>query len=167
MIARKILILGIGNILLCDEGFGIAALEYLRKNYRIPENVNLVDGGTRGLMLMAEILDCDFLVVFDIVLGGEKPGTIYLIEDEEIPARANFRHSMHQSSLADTLASCDLAGNRPPAIVIGLEPFDFQSLEPSVSTQARAMLPEFCRKAVEELQRRGIEIVPLQNGPAD
>lgn len=167
MPAQKTLILGIGNTLLCDEGFGIAALEYLRQNYHIPENVDLVDGGTRGLMLMAEILECDFLVVFDIVLGGEKPGTIYLIEDDEIPVRANFRHSMHQACLADTLVSCDLAGNRPHAIVFGMEPFDFQRLEASLSPQASAMLPEFCRKAVRELRRRGLEINPLQNAMPD
>lgn len=163
MSVKKILILGIGNTLLCDEGFGVAAVEFMRANFHLPPNVELVDGGTRGLMLMAEILECDFLVVFDIIWGGEAPGTFYLIEDHEIPARVNFRHSMHQASLADTLASCDLAGNRPEALVMGMEPFEFNKLAPNLSPEAQALLPQFCQKAAAELRRRGIDIRQAEN----
>lgn len=154
----KTLILGIGNILLGDEGFGVAAINYLEKYYTFPKDVRLLDGGTRGLMLLGEIIECDFLVVLDIMLGGEKPGSIYLVEEEEIPERVNFRHSMHEANLSDMLASAELAGNRPRTLVFGFEPFDFETLNPSPTAQALRLLPQFCDKVAGELARRGLDI---------
>ena len=76
---KRILILGVGNILLTDEGFGVRAVEYLEAHYRWPAHVRLMDGGTQGLMLMPELQECDFLVVLDVVLGPEAPRTDYLL----------------------------------------------------------------------------------------
>lgn len=153
---KRILILGVGNILLTDEGFGVRAVEYLKTHYRWPEGVRLMDGGTQGLMLMPELLECDFLVVLDVVLGPETPGTIYVLEGEDLRKSLSFRDSMHQTDLLDTLITCHLAGHRPEAVVIGLHPFDYQTMQVGLSQQAQALLPEFCRKAVEEMARRGI-----------
>ena len=153
---KKILILGVGNILLTDEGFGVRAVEYLETHYRWPERVRLMDGGTQGLMLMPELLECDFLVVLDVVLGPEAPGTFYLLEGEDLRKSLSFRDSMHQTDLLDTLITCHLAGHRPEAVVIGLQPFDYKTMQVGLSPQAQALLPEFCRKAVEEMARRGI-----------
>ena len=153
---KRILILGVGNILLTDEGFGVRAVEYLKTHYRWPERVRLMDGGTQGLMLMPELLECDFLVVLDVVLGPEAPGTVYLLEGEDLRKSLSFRDSMHQTDLLDTLITCHLAGHRPEAVVIGLQPFDYKTMQVGLSPQAQALLPEFCRKAVEEMARRGI-----------
>lgn len=152
------LILGIGNILLSDDGLGVAAIEYLRTHYLFPQNIKLLDGGTRGLMLIGEILECDFLVVLDIMLGGSEPGTFYLAEENEIPESVNFPHTMHQANLADILCSCELAGKRPHAIVIGMEPFDYSTIQAKPSVAAQKLLPDFCHKAVAELVRRGFDI---------
>ncbi|MCD7984347.1 MAG: HyaD/HybD family hydrogenase maturation endopeptidase [Desulfovibrio sp.] len=153
---KRILILGVGNILLTDEGFGVRAVEYLETHYRWPEQVRLMDGGTQGLMLMPELLECDFLVVLDVVLGPEAPGTVYLLEGEDLRKSLSFRDSMHQTDLLDTLITCHLAGHRPEAVVIGLQPFDYKTMQVGLSPQAQALLPGFCRKAVEEMARRGI-----------
>ena len=153
---KKILILGVGNILLTDEGFGVRAVEYLETHYRWPERVRLMDGGTQGLMLMPELLECDFLVVLDVVLGPEAPGTFYLLEGEDLRKSLSFRDSMHQTDLLDTLITCHLAGHRPEAVVIGLQPFDYKTMQVGLSPQAQALLPESCRRAVEEMARRGI-----------
>jgi len=153
---KRILILGVGNILLTDEGFGVRAVEYLETHYRWPEQVRLMDGGTQGLMLMPELLECDFLVVLDVVLGPEAPGTVYLLEGEDLRKSLSFCDSMHQTDLLDTLITCHLAGHRPEAVVIGLQPFDYKTMRVGLSPQAQDLLPEFCRKAVEEMARRGI-----------
>lgn len=154
----KIVIMGIGNILLCDEGFGVAALEYLQRNYAWPDNVEFVDGGTRGLMLLGEIMDSSLLVVLDIVLGQGEPGSFYTLEGEELMAFAGFRHSMHQTNFADTLACCELAGSMPHTILFGFEPFEWKTLKPGISDNAKALLPAFCGKVVEKLKESGIEI---------
>jgi hydrogenase maturation protease len=153
---KKILILGVGNILLTDEGFGVRAVEYLQANYTWPACIRLLDGGTQGLMLMPEIQDCDLLIVLDIVLGGEAPGTVYLLEGEDLRKSLSFRDSMHQTDLLDTLITCELVGHKPDALVIGMEPFDCRTMGVELTPQAQARLPEFCRKTMDELARRGI-----------
>lgn len=155
----RILIMGVGNILLCDEGFGVRAVAYLEENYDWPGNVQFLAGETGGIMLMPEIQSCDLLIVLDVVLGGEAPGTVYLLENDDLRKSLSFRDSMHQTDLLDTLATCELAGHRPEAIAFGLQPFDYQSMVMRLSPQAEAMLPTFCRKVVEELGRRGIGAV--------
>jgi hydrogenase maturation protease len=157
--SRRVLILGVGNILLTDEGFGVRAVERLQQRHVWPENVRLLDGGTQGLMLMHDILECDLLVVLDIVLGGEAPGTVYLLEGEDLRKSFSFRDSMHQTDLLDTLLTCELAGHRPRAVVIGLEPLDYKTAGVGLTPQTEARLPEFCAKALAELARRGIEPV--------
>lgn len=156
---KNILILGVGNILLADEGFGVRALYWLRENYRWPENTRLVDGATLGLLLMGELLECDLAIILDIAQGGEKPGTFYVLENENLGRSLSMGQSMHQTGIEDVLISCDLAGHRPEALVFGFEPFDFQSPKAELSPEARALLPEFCDRVVEELGKMGLEII--------
>ncbi len=151
-----VLILGVGNTLLTDEGFGMRAVAWLRDQYDWPANVTLQEGGTQGLMLMTAIQECSVLIVLDVVLGGQEPGTIYLLENEDLRKSLSFRDSMHQTDLVDTLATCELIGCRPRTIAFGLEPYDFRTMHPEISPQAEARLPEFCRKVVAELARRGL-----------
>lgn len=155
----RILIMGVGNVLLCDEGFGVRAVAYLEEHYDWPDNVQFLAGETGGIMLMPEIQSCDLLVVLDVVLGGEAPGTVYLLENDDLRKSLSFRDSMHQTDLLDTLATCELAGHRPDALAFGLQPFDYHSMTMHLSPQAEAMLPAFCRKVVDELGRRGIGAV--------
>ncbi|MDR2745794.1 MAG: HyaD/HybD family hydrogenase maturation endopeptidase [Desulfovibrio sp.] len=164
--SQKILILGVGNILLTDEGFGVRAVEYLQERHVWPDHVRLLDGGTQGLMLMRDIQECDLLIVLDVVLGGGTPGTVYLLEGEDLRKSFSFRDSMHQTDLLDTLITCELAGRRPQAVVIGMEPFDCKSTGVELTPEAGALLPEFCRKVVSELARRGIEPTAPKCGTA-
>ncbi len=156
MSKEKVLILGVGNILLTDEGFGVRAVEYLEAQYRWPENVTLMDGGTQGLMLMSILMDCDFLVVLDVVLGREAPGSIYLLEGEKLRQSLSFRDSMHQTDLVDTLVTCELAGHRPRALVFGMQPYDYKTMQVGLTSEAEARLPEFCAKVVAELVHHDI-----------
>ncbi|MDE5879464.1 MAG: HyaD/HybD family hydrogenase maturation endopeptidase [Desulfovibrio sp.] len=156
----RVLVLGVGNILLSDEGFGVAAVDKLERDYTWPENVRLLDGGTLGLLLMPDIMDCDELVVLDVVLGPGAPGTIYLLDGEDLRKSLSFRDSTHQTDLVDTLVSCGLAGHRPDAIIIGIQPDDWQTLCPELTPALAARLPEFCAKVVAELARRGITATP-------
>ena len=154
--APRVLIMGVGNILLRDEGFGVAAVNHLEKNYYWPENVRLQEGATQGLLLMSELEECDLLVVLDVVLGGKEPGTVYLLENEDLSRSLSFQGSMHQTDLLQTLQVCELAGCRPQCLAFGLQPFDWRTMQVGLSPEAEAMLPVFAEKVVAELVRRGI-----------
>lgn len=152
---ERILVLGVGNTLLGDEGFGVHALRHIEQEYALPANFRLLDGGTLGLLLMAELLECDLAIILDIALGGEAPGTFYRIEGEDLGTRFAPLQSLHQTSLADVLISCELADHRPKAIVFAMEPFSLNGLQAGLSPEAEKRLPQFCAKVIEELARDG------------
>lgn len=159
MAERKILILGIGNTLLADEGFGVRALNFLRDNYIWPDNVSLLDGATMGLMLMGDLLECDLAIILDIAQAGGAPGSFYEVEIESSMPSLPFRQSMHQASIADVLASCELAGHRPMATAFCMEPFDCETPRESLSLAASANLSGFCSKVVARLAKMGINAI--------
>ena len=152
---KRLCVLGVGNLLLSDEGFGVRAMEYLRDRYDWAEPVDFVDGGTLGRGLMPLLRDYDRVLVLDVVLGQGEPGTVYLLENEDMRKSASFRDSTHDTDFVDLLSTCDLLGGRPDCIVVGLEPFDCHTLKAELTEQAKALLPAFCRKAAMELVRRG------------
>ena len=152
--SRDVLILGIGNILWADEGFGPRAAEAFHQRYETPAGVDVMDGGTLGIRLMDAIMGCDLLIVVDAVLGGGEPGTLYRLEGEGLRESMSFRDSMHQTDLVDTLIYCDLAGHRPDAVVIGMEPADYHTMEIGLTPVCQARLPDLAGKVVV-LRRRG------------
>ena len=149
--AERVLILGVGNILFSDAGIGVRAVEYLREHATLPDNVLLMDGGTLGMRLMDAIMDCDLLVVLDAVLGDDAPGSLYRLEGEQLRNSLSFRDSMHQLDLVDTLVFCELAGHRPRAVVVGMEPLDYQTMRPELTPVCAEQIPAMCRRALEVL----------------
>jgi len=105
---------------------------------------------------MSTLMDCDTLVVLDVVLGPEKPGTIYMLEGEDLRKSLSFRDSMHQTDLLDTLITCSMAGHDVQAVVFGLQPFDYHTMQVGLTPEAEKLLPEFCTKVVAALAERGI-----------
>ncbi len=121
----RIVVLGVGNTLLKDEGVGVRAVEELQKRYLFPENVSLVDGGTQGLWLMSTIQQADRLIVVDAVLGKEAPGTLYRLEKDDLPKALRLKVSAHDSDLVEALNLCGLLDQAPKSVVVvGIEPAD-------------------------------------------
>ena len=152
---KQILVLGVGNILYTDEGLGVRAVERLMDQFNFSENVTLMDGGTLGIKLMDAMMGCDHLIVVDAVLGGDKAGSVYRLTGEDLRKSLGFNDSMHQTDLVDTLIYCDLAGNRPEAVVIGMEPSDFQSMGTEVTAQVAERLPAMCEFVLKEVADLG------------
>ena len=151
---ERILILGVGNILFTDEGIGVRTLEWLQQHYVFPENVTLVDGGTLGMGLMDALLQCDRVYVLDAVLGGDAPGSIYRLTDEDLRKSMSFRDSLHQTDLVDTLIYCDILGHRPKGVV----PADYNTMELGLSPVCRKSVPELAQRLVDELKDLGMNI---------
>ena len=96
-----VLVLGMGNILLEDEGLGIRALEQLQQRYEMPPKVELLDGGTTGMGLLDQISRRQHLLVLDAVQTGELPGTLVKLMGDEVPVYFGMRISPHQLGLSD------------------------------------------------------------------
>ena len=155
-----VLVLGMGNLLLEDEGLGVRALEILQKRYEIPPEVELLDGGTTGMGLLDDISGREHLIVLDAVQTGDPPGTLVRLAGDDVPVYFSMRISPHQLGLSDVLATLELSGEKPAEVVVlGLVP---QSLEMSLelSELISGKLGDLAGAAVRELERLGYPLGP-------
>ncbi|MBR4642597.1 MAG: HyaD/HybD family hydrogenase maturation endopeptidase [Selenomonadaceae bacterium] len=151
-------VLGIGNIILSDEGFGVRVVEYLEKNFTFPENVGLIDGGTLGVELTHFITGTRRLLIIDSIDGGAEAGKIFHLRDEEIKAHFAQKISAHEVGIQEVLTILELTGKKIPHVeLIGAQPF---SLEAGVelTEPMKNLVPLFAEKAVEILKSWGLEI---------
>ncbi len=115
--SKEIGILGVGNLLLSDEGFGIHFIERLENEYIFPPNVELLDGGTAGIMLSPYMETKDILFVIDVVNLKDEPGSIHLYSDQDIRLRnIHTKMSPHQVGLLEILDLCRLRGHAPERV---------------------------------------------------
>lgn len=136
--APAIVILGVGNLLLSDEGFGVHAAEMLAREAFGP-GVSVVEGGTDGFGLFHVIREADHLIVVDAIRGGGTPGSIYRFERGAAPGgRLPPLHSAHQVGILEVLELAELIGGAPAAVFLGVEPGSLEiGLELSPAVAAR------------------------------
>jgi hydrogenase maturation protease len=121
--AGQTLVIGLGNPLMGDDGVGLAALERLEREWRLPADVRPVDGGTLGLSLLPLLEDAEAVVLLDAIDAGHPPGALVIIERDDLPRALTQRISCHQASLPEVLAVGELRGTLPPRLVaLGLQP---------------------------------------------
>jgi hydrogenase maturation protease len=137
----NILLLGIGNVLWADEGFGVRVIERLQKSYRFPDCVKVMDGGTQGVYLVEHVQAADVLIVFDAIDYGLPPATLKYMENDDVP---NFlgakKMSLHQTGFQEVLAMAQMLGSYPKhLLLIGVQPEELEdyggSLRPGVKAQ--------------------------------
>jgi hydrogenase maturation protease len=152
----QITILGVGNILLSDEGVGVRVIEQLDQRYEFPDNVRILDGGVLGVRLMGVIGSTDILIVVDAVKNQQPPGTLYRLADEEVPRRVLAKQSMHQLDLPEVLALCSAIDKNPRTVVVGVEPEDITSMNVELTPTIAAKVNDLLGMVLTELDRLGI-----------
>lgn len=119
---KPILVLGVGNSIQADDGVGVHAIEQL-SSMTWPDDVELVDGGTAGLDLLATIDGRRKVIVIDAVDGSMKPGTIFRFTPDDIGKTTVRLDSLHQFGLLETLQMAELMDRAPDSCVIfGVQP---------------------------------------------
>ena len=154
------IVIGLGNVLLTDEGLGVRAVEELGRRYLIPESVELLDGGTSAFDLLRPMAGAEHVVIVDALNAAYPPGTLVDLRDEQVPAFFLSKVSPHQVGLSDLLATLRLTDESPERItVIGMVP---ESLETGVGlTQPVAeRLDEMVERVVDELRGAGHHLEP-------
>lgn len=165
----KVLILGIGNVLWADEGFGVRCVEAMADRYALPETVKLMDGGTQGLYLLPFLEEAEALLVFDAIDYGLPAGTLRLIRDEQVPAFMGAKKmSLHQTGFQDVIATAMLMGQCPARMVlIGCQPVELEDYGGGLRPAVAARIPEALQIAVGILREWGIEVRKGQSVAAD
>ena len=111
------LVLGLGDPIMGDDGLGLAALARLARDWDLPPSVSLVDGGTWGMNLLPQIETADQLILLDAIRAGTPPGTLVVIERDELPRYFSLKISPHQIDLREVLGLAELRGTLPAAAV--------------------------------------------------
>lgn len=156
----NVLILGIGNLLWADEGFGVRAVETLQQWYRYPEHVRAMDGGTQGVYLVQEVRESDLLIVFDAIDYGLPPGTLKLIEGEAVPKYLGVKKvSLHQTGFQEVLALAEMLGDYPEKILlIGVQPVEIEDFGGSLRSEVKAQIEPAIEQAIAFLSAHGISV---------
>ncbi|TVO68765.1 HyaD/HybD family hydrogenase maturation endopeptidase [Denitromonas ohlonensis] len=157
----SILILGIGNLLWADEGFGVRCVEALNAAWALPANVTVLDGGTQGLYLLPFVTEARHLLVFDAVDYGLPPGTMKRVEGDEVPQFLGAKKmSLHQTGFQEVLASARMLDRFPESLLlIGVQPVELEDFGGSLRPEVAAQVPEAVAIALSWLRARGVEPV--------
>lgn len=158
----SILVLGIGNLLWADEGFGVRCAEALAERFALPPQVTVMDGGTQGLYLLPYVEDARRLLVFDAVDYGDAPGTLRIVVGDEVPRFMGAKKmSLHQTGFQEVLASAELLGRLPDELVlIGCQPVELEDFGGSLRDEVKAQIGPALDVACEWLTRWGAAPVP-------
>jgi hydrogenase maturation protease len=152
------LVLGIGNVLWADEGFGVRCVEHLLAEYSVPPTVQVMDGGTQGLYLLPHVQQARRLIVFDAIDYGLEPGTLQLIENAEVPRFMGVKKmSLHQTGFQDVICAAELTGQCPDEmLLIGVQPRQLEDYGGSLTPIVRAQIPAAVHLAVRRLRGWGL-----------
>jgi hydrogenase maturation protease len=152
----NILVLGIGNLLMTDDGIGVRVVQLIAERYRFPERVTILDGGTLGLDLLPSMKEAQRLIIVDAVDTGAAPGTLVRLCGGEIPPALETRLSPHQIGLKELLTVASLLGQAPGETVLwGVQP---ESIEMALrlSPPVDAQLEPLAGKVLDELAAWGV-----------
>lgn len=165
----RILVLGIGNLLWADEGFGVRCVEALNRTRRFPPEVTLMDGGTQGLYLLPYVQAADCLLVFDAVDYGDAPGSLREVVGAEVPCFMGAKKmSLHQTGFQEVLAAAELTGKLPAELVlIGVQPEELEDYGGSLREVVKSRLPAALDLALAWLERWGVRPTLRPEGDED
>lgn len=156
-------VLGIGNVILRDEGFGVRVAEYLDSHYEFPDDVQIIDGGTLGIELTQYVTGCQKLLVIDSINGGKTPGTVFRFHNDAVMAHFQDKLSAHEVGIQDVLAFLQVTGHAiPEVVVIGAQPYDVEA-GVGLSTGMKKILPNMVEQALKELSAWGITATKKAN----
>ena len=161
MTPPAVLVLGIGNLLWADEGFGVRCVEALHQRFEFPAHVQLVDGGTQGMYLLDFVCSSPRVLVFDAIDFKLAPGTLRVFRDAEVPVWADTKMSLHQATFQELLSLARLRDRFPEKItLVGVQPAELDDLGGSLSALVKPRVDEAVALAVAELAAWGVQVAP-------
>jgi len=157
------LVLGVGNLLMSDEGVGVHVIKRLVENYKLPEEVQVLDGGTLGMDLLYYLEGAENLILIDAVETRKDPGTLVRLEGDDVPAFLSMKMSPHQIGVPDMLAAAKLKDVFPKRLVLwGIQP-ELLEIGLDLSPIVAAKVDTILQQVLEQLEIWGHQVVPNPN----
>ena len=155
---KHITILGLGNILLADEGFGVHFIRYFEDRYILPENVEIVDGGVMGYVLLDIFDRSDLIIVVDCIKLDDEPGSIYRFTHEEFITKLPPPTSAHEVKFSDVLIKAEMIGELPEMVFLCIVPKEFKDMDLEMTRDLKNRLPVMESFLIKELEGLGIKV---------
>jgi len=161
---NALVVLGIGNVLWADEGFGVRCVEALQQRWDLAPHVRLIDGGTQGLYLIQHVQAAKKLIIFDAVDYGLPPGTLKVVENDEVPKFLGAKKmSLHQTGFQEVLMLAQLTGDYPEEVLlIGCQPEELEDYGGSLRESVKRAMEDALALGVERLRAWGGQPRPRQ-----
>lgn len=162
---ERILVMGVGNPLMRDEGIGPRAVELLRAGYLFPDHVDVVDAGTMSYMILDLLRGVDRLVIVDAIREtGHPAGTVLVLTPDDIAA-TQVMHSMHDVRVADILGAAALVDRAPKTVIVGVQIESIEEWVLELSPACAKALPVAVAAVLDQLEELGV--VPEPNEDTD
>lgn len=155
---KRITVLGLGNILMADEGFGVHFVKWLEGRHTFPETVEIIDGGTLAYFLL-DIMDrSSTMIIIDVIKLSDAPGSIYRFTQAEFATYMPPPTSAHEVTLSDVLCKAEMIGELPEIVFLCIVPLAYQDMGLELTPELKARFPEMERLVLAELRNLGVEV---------
>jgi len=160
---NHITVLGLGNILLGDEGFGVHFVRWFENNYQVPDGVDIVEGGTLGYRLLDTICSCNQLIVIDVIKIKDRPGSIYRFTKEAMEMELPPPTSAHEVSFWDVLCKAELIEESPAVIFLCIVPQKYGDMDLEITPLMKDKFPYMEELLLKELAFYGVYPLRIKN----
>ncbi|WP_297887729.1 HyaD/HybD family hydrogenase maturation endopeptidase [Sulfurihydrogenibium sp.] len=159
----KIAVLGVGNILFKDEGFGVFIVKFLEKNYKFYPEISLIDGGTGGFKLIEYFQDYDYIFLIDVISLNDKPGSIYKIPGDKLAGISSYHQTAHEVEVLQMIDLAALGEKSAKVEVIGIIPEDITTTQIGLTKTLEDSFPMVVSLLLKELENIGIKYEKIDN----
>ncbi len=155
----KNIIIGVGNLLFLDDGIGVIAVEYLKRNYSFSPELELLDGGTLGFNLIEYFLEYDNVFIIDTISMDEKVGEIFKIPSQELLGNGGYKNTAHEVEVVSMLEACELYEKKANVTIFAIVPEDIVTIKIGLSKAIEDRFEILIETIFKELKTLNIEVV--------
>ena len=156
----SIAVIGVGNILFCDDGVGVYAAKYLETNYRFEPSIDIIDGGTLGFNLMRYFTHYDQVIILDTLSIDEAAGTIYHLPSEVLLGLGDTRKTVHEVEVTQMIELASLMDERARISVLGIIPWDIQTVAMDLSPTVKEQFGVYIQTLITIVEETGLTVTP-------
>jgi len=156
---NKNIVIGVGNLLFCDDGIGVIAIEYLRKNFEFQPELELLDGGTLGFNLAEYFLEYDNIFIIDTISTNDKAGEIYKIPSSELLGSGSYKNTAHEVEVVQMLEVCELHAKKAKVTIVGIVPQDINTMVIGLSQTLQSKFDGVIQTLIDEIELLGTQVI--------
>jgi len=160
---RRIIVVGVGNVLFKDEGVGCYAAKMLETNYRFSPEIEIIDGATLGFKLMTYFQEYDDVIILDTVSIEEAPGSLYRLPSDVLLGLGSYRKTAHEVEVVEMLEICSMLDQIANVTIMGIVPEDIESVDIDLTDTLKKHFPAFIAEIVKEIQQLGVTVTAKDN----